>query len=538
MKKQTFLQGAFILTAAGMISKVLGLVYRFPLSRLIDDVGMGLYGMVYPIYTLLLALSTAGVPVAISKLVSEKLVQGREKEARRIFHVALVSFSLIGFALSAGLFMDAHHLVKIGFVRDPRAYWGVLAVSPAVFVVSLLVSFRGYFQGWQMMTPTAVSQVWEQMIRVTTALVLGYFLLRYGVEFAAAGAVFGAVTGGLAALTVLLYYYLTRRRQLKLEYIAPERKVVQERGESGWRIFKRIISISVPISLAGLVMPIMQNIDLAMVPARLMRAGFDINQATAFYGQLSQMAATLVNMPTIITLSLAASVVPAISEAHAAKRLDLVNSRIATALRVAILLELPAFVGFLVLATPITIMLFDNAQAGKALEAISPAVLFLGLHQVTSGILQGLGKPMIPLKNLFTGAVAKVGLTFYLTAIPEIGVRGAAYGTVTAFVLASLLNLYSISRYATLRLNVLGMIIKPLFAVILMAAAVVEIYQSLYSFLGSNALSAMGAIAAGGMVYALVLLLTGGIIGKDIEMLPRIGRKTANILRTLRIVRD
>jgi stage V sporulation protein B len=539
VEKQSFLQGAFILTVAGLISKALGLVYRFPLARLIGDEGMGLYGMAYPIYTMILALSTAGVPVAISKIISERIVEGRPGDAYRIFRVAFLSFSLIGLFLSAILFVGAEVLVKYGFVRDPRAYWGIVSVSPAIFIVSMMSTFRGFFQGWQVMTPTAVSQVLEQLVRVFTALTLGFILMPKGVEFAAAGAVFGAFTGGVMALLVLLYYYFIRRKK-----ILPDLGSATRRGrlggsrESGLQILYKIIAISIPISLASLVMPIMQNLDLAIVPARLGAGGYSVTEATALYGQLSQMASTLVNIPTIITLALAASMVPAVSEAYAQKNIPLAQSRITTALRVCIFLMLPAFIGFFILAEPITVMLFANAEAGIALAAISPAVLFLGMHQVTSGILQGLGKPVIPVKNLIIGAFVKVGLTYYLTAIPGIGVRGAAYGTVATFVIASFLNLYHIAKIIGLNIEIMGMIIKPVAAVGVMWIAVRVVFQELITVIHSNTLSTVGAICAGAVVYGIVLLLIGGIKGRDLEMIPKFGKKAARILRKLRIVRD
>jgi stage V sporulation protein B len=540
MKRQTFLQGAMVLTIAGFISKALGLVYRFPLSRLILDTGMGLYGMVYPIYTLILALSTAGVPVAISKLVSESLVEGREAEAKKIFRVSLVSFSIIGVVLSLGLFFSARSLIAIGFVRDPRAYWGLIAIAPAILIVSLLVSFRGYFQGWRMMTPTAVSQVFEQIVRVVTALLLGYVLFAKGVEFAAAGAVFGAVTGGAAGLLVLLYYFYRRRPNLEsfpdIAVVASSQES-RRQVDSSWNIFRRIIVISIPISLAGLVMPIMQNIDLAMVPARLVAAGFSIDRSTALYGQLSQMAATLVNMPTILTLALAASVVPVISELRAAGDHQGVEERIVTGLRVAMVLMLPAYVGFWVIAEPITIMLFANAEAGIALAAIAPAVLFLGLHQITSGVLQGLGKPLLPLYNLIAGAAMKIVLTYFLTAMPEIGVRGAAYGTVAAFFISSMLNLICIYRLQPFKIPYGNLLIKPIVSVALMAIAVYYCQLFFYRLIGSVSLSALLAICFGAGIYGLGMVLTGGLAEKDIRSLPRLGKPLADILGKLKILR-
>ena len=202
-EKQSFLKGAMVLSIAGAISKIMGAIYRIPLARLIGGEGMGLYQMAYPIYTTILSLATAGVPVAISVLVSRKETQGYAGDSRKIFRVSLLILLVFGFLLTL-LVMQSASFIANSVLKEPRAYYPILAVAPAIFFAGLMSVFRGYFQGHQSMIPTAVSQVIEQLFRVTAVLILAILLFPRGLEYAAAGATFGAVVGGVIGLLVLL----------------------------------------------------------------------------------------------------------------------------------------------------------------------------------------------------------------------------------------------------------------------------------------------------------------------------------------------
>lgn len=524
---QSFIGGAAILAAAGVLSKVFGAVYRIPLARLIGAEGMGLYGMAYPLYTMILALSTAGIPVAISKLVAEKLARGEPEEAGQVFRVAAWALFLSGLVFSLILFGLAHFLVVQGLLRDARAYWPVVAIAPAILVVSVISALRGFFQGQQNMLPTAVSQVVEQLVRAGTALLLGYLLLKKGIEFAAAGAAFGAVTGAVAALGVLLWYLRTEGPAVGTEPVP---------GRARWDILKAIFILAIPVSLASLVMPIMQNIDVIIVPLRLGVAGYTTSEATALFGQLSQMAATLINLPTIITVSLAVSLVPAISAAAASGNRGELRARMQTALRLTVLLELPAFTGLFVLARPIMDLLYDLPAAGTALAALSASCLFLGLHQTTSGILQGLGRTDIPVRSLAIGAVVKVVLTYVLTAVPALGIRGAALGTVATFLVATLLNSLAIDRLVGFPWDARDLVVKPILAAAGMAGCVLLGYRLLTPAVGTS-LATLLAIGIGVVSYGLALILVRAVRAEDLELLPGPGRALARRLRVLSLAR-
>ncbi len=310
MSKDTFLRGAFILTMAGIIVKIIGAANRILLSRLLGGEGIGLYQMAYPIYLLALSISSAGLPVAISIMVAEKNAIRDYIGAQRVFRISGVALTITGLAFSALLYVSAGWLVDTGLVRDPRAYWALIALSPAIFVVTIVSALRGYFQGLQQMTPTAVSQIMEQLVRVVTMIAFAVLLLPYGLEYAAAGATFGAAPGALAGLLVLLGYYYTDRHARRRALLQQDTSLPCEQLSS---ILKRLIVLALPVSLANIMLPVVANIDLFIVPHRLAVAGYSVEESTELFGYLTGMATSLVNLPTILTASLAASLVPAVS---------------------------------------------------------------------------------------------------------------------------------------------------------------------------------------------------------------------------------
>ena len=354
MRKNSFIQGALILTVAGIIVKFIGAFSRIYLSRLLGGEGIGLYQMAYPIYLLCLSVSSAGLPVAISIMVAERNALNDYHGGQKVFRISMAALVLTGLFFSVLLFFGAQWLVDTGIVRDPRAYWSLLALSPAVFCATLLATLRGYFQGLQLMTPTAVSQILEQVVRVVTMIAFAVILLPYGLEFGAAGATLGAAPGAFMGIVVLIgFYYMTRgwRKELASEQ-DPSIK-----PQSALHIIKRLLVLAIPVSLANIMLPIVSNIDLFIVPRRLEVAGFAVEEATTLFGYLTGMATALVNMPTIVTASLAASLVPVISEAIAQKRGDVVMKRTDTAMRLANLISNTAIVGMCVNATKISAML-------------------------------------------------------------------------------------------------------------------------------------------------------------------------------------
>lgn len=540
-EEKSFVKGALILAAAGMFTKLLGAVYRIPLYNMIGDVGVGYFQMAYPIYAALLAISTAGIPVAISKMVAERVAKGNSRGAYQILKIALTLMLMTGLTFSLLLYFGAEYYAN-NILRAPLAVYSLRSIAPGIFLVVIMAAFRGFFQGNQTMIPTAVSQIVEQIIRVITIFYLSWLLLSNGVEFAAAGATFGVVTGSLAGVAVLLIFFMFDKR--KKEELAFSADLLQE---SSGQILKQMIYLALPITLGSLVLPLIQMADAAIVPRRLQAAGFNRVDAVALYGNLTGAAMPLVNVPTLFTLALAQSLVPSISEASALKNSSLIKSRSTLAIKLTLLIGLPSTIGMFVLATPISVMLYNNAQVAIPLAIASFAIVFLTLHQTTSALLQGMGRTVIPVINLLIGVVLKVILNYTLTAVPALNIRGPAFGTVLSYGVSSVLNLFIFLNIVGMSFSVVNFILKPLitsggmgltvylsYPVILRLLTNLDVLQSERILVS---LSVGIAVGLGVIVYGFLLLISGAITEKDLENIPKIGTKITRLLRKIKIFR-
>lgn len=531
MKKQSFLQGAMVLAAAGVISRALGAVYRIPLTRIIGDEGMGLYQMAYPVYTAVLTIATAGINVAISKLVAEHLARGRPGEAYRTFRVSFFLMASLGLVFSVLMLLGAR-TIAVRVAHNPQAFYPIAALAPAILIVSLESSLRGFFQGQQIMTPTALSQVVEQLVRVAAVLLAAYHLLPRGIALAAGGATFGAAVGALAGLAVLLWIYWSRCRQPAA--FLPTRATPTQPVRD---IVAGILRLAIPVSLAGIVVPLMNMVDLVVVPARLIGTGYTAEQATRLYGQLTGMALTLVNLPTVLTAALQASLVPSVSESHAMGDLKAIRARAQAAIRITLMMALPAVAGLYLLATPIAELLFAVPEAGIPIAAMSGGLLFLALQQTTTGVLQGMGRTDLPVRNLLLGALVKLLASWVLTGVPALGIRGAALGTALGFLVAATLNVTGVRALTGTSIPWLDGVLRPAAATAAMAVAAVGGHRYLLTLLGGNAVATVLAIGLGMATYGLALLFLGALRERDLELIPGAGPAVARWLRSVGALR-
>lgn len=513
MSKDKFLRGAMILTMAGLMVKVIGSVNRILLSRLLGGEGIGLYQMAYPVYLLLLSISSAGIPVAISIIVSGYLARGDYGSVRRVFRLSLKMMAGVGLALALALLLASRWLVNVGLLRDGRAYYALLALTPSVFFASILASFRGFFQGHQLMTPPAVSQILEQFVRVTTMVALAYALLPYGLEYAAAGAAFGALPGSLTGLLVLGYFY---RRYRSMWQAGPEKGAQGGGQESAARILKRLLLLALPVSCANILVPVTSSIDVLLVPRYLIASGFTVEQSTTLFGYLAGMAQPLLLMATIPTMSLATSLVPAVAEAFTLQRRDIIEQKAATAMKLCCLLTLPAAVGMSVLAEPISRLLYGTGKAAAAIMHSGPAIWLLGMQQVTTGILQGMGHSGLPMLNMLLGIGAKLIAVCQLTNA-AFNIAGAAWATNINFGLTAALNIFMLRYY---KINFYWYNIgKILLASACMGAVAWQCHGLLLAAVGKTG-AAVGAIFFAALFYAALLPLLGVVTKGELRQLP------------------
>ena len=535
--RESFLKGALILSLAGVIVKIMGAFFRIPLSNLIGSIGMGYYQVVYPIYTLFLTLAVAGFPTALAKLVSEQRAVGDFKGANKTFRISYTVLFITGL-ISFSIFFFGAEFISTVILKNSGAYAAMVAISPALLFVPLMSSYRGYFQGRRDMTKIAVSQVIEQFFRVSLGLFLGYMLMKsYGPEMGAAGGVLGAAIGGFASAAFLIYIYLRNTKERKAE-IAHSSHI---KTESTGTILKKLLYVAIPITIGACVMPLVNMVDSVIVVRRLQVAGFDIDMANSLLGQLSGMAIPIVNLPVVIDQAIGMSLVPSISEAYALNQINRARKEAKTGLKTILLVVLPCTFGLAALATPIMSLLFPSIEAtgpaslGTLLFVVAPSAIFLGLVYTQNGILQGMGKPMVPVMALLVGMLFKVVISYTLTGIASVNIIGSGIGTVSAYAVASIIEFIYIKKHMQLKLSPKEFIIKPLLTVITMFVVVKLSYGVTVGFLG-NALATLISISIGGIVYGLVLLGIGGITKEELMSMPK-GEKIYSILRKFKLMK-
>ena len=511
-----FLQGTLILTIAGFVVKAIGSLNWIFLSRVLSGEGIGIYQMAFPAYLLALQLSSAGIPIAISIMTAEKLAKHDLLGAKKVFSISFKMLFVLGLIFSILVFGSAQWLIDINFITDPRAYYSLIALAPAVFFVTLISCYRGYLQGWQMMTPTAISQIVEQLLRVVVMLGAAYILLPYGLDVAAGGASLGAGVGAVGALVVLVYYYYRLPKQLK------EPMTDSTPQESSKSIIKRLINLSIPIALASMMLPIVAMLDVAIIPRRLIDIGYPLREATELYGYLSGMAVPLINLATIITAAIATSIVPAISNAVSIKDIKQVYYRTAGSMRLTFVATIPFSVMLYILAEPVVSTIYNAPRAAEATQILAWAIFFLGLHQVTTGILQGLGKPRIPVINMGIAAIVKVILNWELTALPALGIGGAAYATVADIGFAALLNLIWIHRHTGYFIDLI-LLGKNIVSAAIMGVGMYYFYPLLQGSIPTF-FNIMITAIIGICIYVIIMILLKGLNKNDGARLPVVGR--------------
>ncbi len=494
MKKHSLIKGTFILAFAGMLSKALGMLFRIPLTILIGDEGLGYYQMAYPLYMLFIA-AASGVPLAMSKIISEKNAQGDEMGVLQVLKEALLLMSIFGSAITLVMFLFSNQFIKF-FRWDKNSYYSLIALATAPIFIAIMNVFRGFFQGLQNMTPTAISQVLEQIARVVVGIGLAVMLLPKGIEYAAGGATLGAAAGGILGVMYLVSKYRKIRKKIgvgKVEY--------------NHDIMDALLKLSVPISLGACVGTIMNVIDSIMVPQMLLKAGYTSKVAAILYGQLTGKAAVLVNVPLTLSAALCATIVPIISEAYLLKDKFKLHKNIVSSIKISLIVALPSLCGLYFMSYPILNLIFRGRVSGyEILKYASISIPFIILAQTTTIILQATTSKKGPIINLIIGCIVKIIITSILVPIPKINIYGAVIGTFAAYGTAFILNIRLMKKSLGVRINLYESLIRPAYASIIMILVVVFIYVKVYNYTINNSISCLIAVFIGIIVYIILIL--------------------------------
>lgn len=538
-KTNSFMKNVLILMFAQIMVKILGLVYKFVITNFegFGDTGLGYYSAGYQIYSLLLAISSIGIPSVVSKLVSERLAKSDNKGAQRIFKTCMTFFVGLGIILSLGLYFGAEQLaVTIYNVADTKYVMQVLA--PAIAFVSASAVFRGYFAGQNDMKPTSYSQIIEQLFNCILSITFVYALLGKEPYIMAAGGNLSTTLAIILTFVYLIAYY--KKKKIKVETSQQS----EEENLTTLKLLKKILVISVPVTISSIISVVSPLIDTATVSRCIQTAFANIYPikeelealAMSKNGILSKID-TLVNLPIAVNVAFSTALVPAISSALAKKDMQTATKRMTFSVFASLLIVLPCAAGFISLAQPILNLIYPTASDGAQLLMVySIAMIFIALNQTINGGLYGLNKTYIPAISLIVGIIIKFVLNIILISNPNIEIMGAGISSVICQFVAFLICIIALQKYIKLDFKCGRMVIAPIMASTFMGICTYFINQGLNSIIG-NSLSTIISIICGAIIYVILIFVFKILKKEDIIMIP-FGTKLYNILVKLKIYKE
>ncbi len=538
------IQGS-ILAIAGIIVRLIGMLYRIPLANYIGDEGNGYYSAAYNIYSIMLILSSYSLPVAVSKMVSARLARGQYRNARKILRAALFYATIVGgvgfCALWFGSGFFAEHVIKM-----PYSAYALKVLAPTVWIMAYLGVLRGFFQGHSTMVPTAVSQIFEQIVNAVISLLAAKSLFDLGVKsnlvygsteysyaFGAAGGALGTGAGALTALILFVGLYLMYRPKMK-------RRIRKEQGTSaeGYGMITSTLFLTVvPIIVSSSLYNSSTVIDNILF-GQIMTGLGETRQIASQWGIYSGKYHLLFNIPVAVANSLSSSLIPALSRAVAEKDRKQTLNRIASAIRFSMIIAIPSAVGLAVLAAPISNLLFpgrDNTDLIKMTCYGSSAVVVYSLSTVTNAVLQGINRMKTPIRNAGISLVLHTVILFVMLRYLHMGIYGVLYANILFALFICILNARSIARFKRYRQEVKKTFLIPMVASAVMGAAAFGVYRAAYSVFG-NLISTGISVFVAMLVYFVLLILLKGVDAQELRSMPG-GTRLSGLARKLHLMR-
>lgn len=539
-----FLVQGSLLAAAGILVRIIGLAYRIPMQNKIGSEGMGIYSSAYYVYNIMLLLSSYSMPLAVSKLVSARLAKGQHKNAFRIFKSALV-FSLISGGLASLItYFGAGFFANI-LLNEPGVTYALRVLAPTIFVMAFLGALRGFFQGHGTMIPTAVSQILEQIVNAAVSIIAAYMLFDLGASidlaegteglaaaYGAAGGTLGTAMGALTALIFCALVLLAYRRTL-------QRKIARDRTKAveSYRDITRLLIITiVPVIISGTVYNISNLIDNSIYGYYMSFIGSSAIYMTN-WGVYSGQYYLLINVPIAISNSLASSMLPSLTASVTSGNNDEVLKKIGMTIRFSMIIAIPSAIGLTVLGGPIVRMLFnaDTELGGSMLLCGSLAVVFFSLSTIGNGILQGLNRMSVPVKNAAVSLAVHVAALFVLLYGFRTGIYGIVFANMIFGLMMCILNGFSIAKYSGYTQEVKKTFLLPGLAALIMGAVTYGFYRLMLMISSSNTLSCLLAIIVAVAVYFVLLIVLKGVEEDELYDMP-MGGRIVRIARRLRLM--
>ncbi len=536
---RSFFSGVLILTVANVIVKLIGLLYTIPLTNMLGDEGMGYFNTAYQIYSWLYMFSTAGLPVAMSMMISRFNAEDRQAEKRKLLLLTLCIFLTVGLLGSAIMAFCCRGLA--GFIAADLSYLCILAVSPALFFVCISSTLRGYFQGHSNMLPTAISEILESVGKASLGLFLGGYALKQGLPIyqVAAYSIIGVSAGVAAgAIFLALAKLLGKRNGAEINNNISTKSTVTSK-----ELLKSLFAIAVPVMISASLLSMSSMLDTLIIIRRLIDTDLAENAAIAMYGNYTAYCVKLFNLPPVLIYPIVNALIPIVSSARAKGDGRRAERIMQTALRLSAVISLPCAFGLATLSEPILKLIFKNGasaeMAAPLLTALAPSIFLIGVMAVSNGILQSCGLQKYTLISMPAGAIVKA-IGAYL--LPSLNIGGtplrmyaAPISTFAFYTTVTALNFFFIVKYTDLRISVIKVYLRPFIASVICAVAAAGSYLLLSTPVGEKA-AVLLAIAVAAAVYAVALLILGAISREELEMLP-LGKKISPILSSLKLLK-
>jgi stage V sporulation protein B len=510
VRSQSFLHGAAVLAASGIIVKIIGAVFKIPLGAILKPEGMACFSIAYNIYALLFVLSTAGVPVAVSKMVAEAVALKRFNEVGRIYKVSYAAFALMGIVLSVSMAYFADFLARL--MGSPESAHAIRLIAPAVMFVSVVGINRGYYQGFSNMYPSAASEIIEASGKLFIGLGAAWWLSRagYGTGLISAGAAAGVTIG--AFLSAAYFMFLP-----EYEFKHPETKLLKRSKRS---VFTALLRLALPITAGAAAISLTNVIDSALVMNILQKSGVPLQKSMWLYGSYTY-AANLFNLPNALVATIAVSLIPRVSAAYAKRDIKGLNMTACSALKIAMLLAMSAAAGLYALSYPIVYLLYGKSIDAAAVEAsagmlrtLALAVPLLATVTLTSSIHQSVGNVGLPVVSMLAGSIVKIVSNIILIGIPEINIFGAPASTVLCYAAAAGVNMYFLIVDKNLNIKLIDIYMKPIIVGILTGYAAERVYSA-FSACSGVGLGVLTAVFFGVISCIIAIIITKTLTKND-----------------------
>ena len=511
MSKKTLVGGTIILIITGFIVRVLGFVYRIYLSNLIGAEGMGLFQLIFPIYSVIIITLSAGISIAVSKMVAEEVAKQHIMNIRRITRLAFVMVVSAGLIVSVLFYFNLNFVVN-SIIKDSRTYYSLILLIPCIPIIAAASALKGYFYGIQNITPTAFSQVAEQIVRIAFVMIVADRFLGIGLEYACAVATLGMALGEIANLAVLYIAYKLKKN--KIHKNGSNSGLMRKRF-----IIKELLTISFPISLNRFITNLVSAFETILIPSMLVAGGMAHKLSMQEFGRLTGMAMPVIFFPSLVTSSLATLLVPAISEGISVNNYKSVNYRISKSIQLTIALGVIFTALFICYPNEIGNLMYKKEKIGDLLYSLAFASSFLYLQQVLFGILNGLGKQGISLRNSLISYAIRIG--FVYLAIPAYGLTGYVWGLVASSIIVCILNMITVVKCTEMKLDLQNWAVKPLIIGIIMLFSGKYIY-SFFGIFNIDPLTIMLLTISGNISMGVGLTVVLGLLRKN-ELMRLVG---------------